>query len=858
MNGRHLALIMFVFVWLLCARMSDGSQETRAGQEGVSQAAKDADLPGDWQKTPVGKDGGLQYDPRGPGSFGTRIVPGVAGGMTKHVRQESTLPREAYALTVGKRYELECVIEAFAVPAPETAAPQALLVERIGTDSVLAGWAAPSVPCDPAFADIAVGWHEPIRYRIKVEGTAGYEFVFGLCEGHHTGSGQRVLDLQIEGKTRRTVDVIAEKGRNLPVGYAFEAADENGDGWLDVAVVSAANSPDDNTILNVLWVFAAGQRPPVDEVHAGRHNHAALAYVPCGSGTPLPPRDDILILRLRSPQSLDVTAVPTLTIESNQRVETAPDHKSARIGSRTAVLCTEPFTRVDKSPGRTALVFPDVKVPAGGERVLLFGVHRGPGEGEAPATLEEAQALRRRATATAPQLRQALAERLKAFCIDFNWGPGGENAFAGPGVWADASPEEHVKWYEALGANVIQTFAVSCNGYAWYKGGVVPEQPGLRHDFLTEVVRLGHQRNMKVMGYFCIGANTRWGRLHPDLSYGIPATPHIPFTDQYLDYLCGAIQDALEKTGMDGFMIDWIWHPNGEPTMNTDPRGDAAAGRWLEAEKRLFADVMGRPFPGEDQLSPADKLEYDGRATQRCWRRIYEAAKRTRPDCIIWLSCHNLKAPSLEGCSVFQEVDWLMNENPDPEGLEYARLKAGPPVQLVQCLVGWGDQHDARRFLSGAVPPDLAIYGFAKPHDDSLPLPIETYLSRPAESFHGNDRNIAVLARYFNGVPLDAVREPVPKRRAGAPGGATERAFAAGSVRGRRLSCIVPDREVECLFEDVRTKRACHATHECSDSARCAACAWSGPEKKPRLRLSLTKDPHPITTLQRLGLSEVN
>jgi hypothetical protein len=403
MNERHATLITFVFVWWLCAPLSNGGQEPRARQVGPARAAQDADLPRDWQKTPVGQDGGLQYDPRGPGSFGTRIVPGVAGGMTQHVRQESALAGEPYVRTVCRRHELECVVEAFAVPALETAAPRVLPVERSGTDTVLPGWAAPSVPCDPAFADIAVGWHEPIRYRIKAEGAARYSLVFGICEGYHTRSGQRVLALQIEGKTRRTVDVIAEKGRNLPVDYAFEAADENGDGWLDVAVAPAANSPDDNTILNVLWVFAAGRCPPVDEILAGRHNDAALVCVPCGSGTPPPPRDDVLILRLRSPCSLDVTTVPTLTIESSWRVETAPDRKSARVGSRTTVLCTEPFVRVDTWPGRTALVFPDVKVAAGGERVLLFGVHRGSGAGQVPATLEEAQALRRCSSATPPR-----------------------------------------------------------------------------------------------------------------------------------------------------------------------------------------------------------------------------------------------------------------------------------------------------------------------------------------------------------------------------------------------------------------------------------------------------------------------
>ena len=68
--------------------------------------------------------------------------------------------------------------------------------------------------------------------------------------------------------------------------------------------------------------------------------------------------------------------------------------------------------------------------------------------------------------------------RSEAFCVDFNWGPGGPNGFAKPGLWADADPAKHVAWYEALGANVIQTFAVSCNGYAWYKGGKIPAQPG--------------------------------------------------------------------------------------------------------------------------------------------------------------------------------------------------------------------------------------------------------------------------------------------------------------------------------------------------------------------------------------------
>jgi hypothetical protein len=120
----------------------------------------------------------------------------------------------------------------------------------------------------------------------------------------------------------------------------------------------------------------------------------------------------------------------------------------------------------------------------------------------------------------------AIPAQIKAFCIDFNW-VGGK--FAPPGHWADASPAEHVAWYHGLGANVIQTFAVSCNGYAWYYGGQVPAQPGLEHNFLAEVVELAHRQGMLAMAYFCVGANSKWGADHPDLSYGTPSTLHIPF-----------------------------------------------------------------------------------------------------------------------------------------------------------------------------------------------------------------------------------------------------------------------------------------------------------------------------------------
>jgi alpha-L-fucosidase len=342
-------------------------------------------------------------------------------------------------------------------------------------------------------------------------------------------------------------------------------------------------------------------------------------------------------------------------------------------------------------------------------------------------------------------------EAIRAFCIDFNWGPGGPNGFAPPGLWADADPGQHLDWYSGLGANVIQTFAVSADGYAWYQGGKVPSQPGLRHDFTTRLVKLGHARGIKVMGYFCVAANTRWGKEHADLSYGTPATFHLPLTDAYLDYLAEAITEALRLTKMDGFMVDWLWNPSDEA------RQQANQGQWLKAEQDLYTQLTGKPFPSDGKPAPADRLLYEQRATERCWRRIHDTAKRVKPNCVIWLSCHDVRSPHFLNTSVFKETDWLMDESGTPDAMRAVAPRLGQRTQPMLCLVGWGDRHDARKILSDPANRVYGIYGFSKPGTNSLPLPIADYLGKPMDSFSGNDRNIAALARWFNDKPFDYV-----------------------------------------------------------------------------------------------------
>ncbi len=361
---------------------------------------------------------------------------------------------------------------------------------------------------------------------------------------------------------------------------------------------------------------------------------------------------------------------------------------------------------------------------------------------------------RRDFCALLPFAGAAAPARIKAFCVDFNWRrprhSGWHNDFARPGHWADASPAEHVAWYEALGANVIQTFCVSCNGYAWYKNGFVPQQPGLKHDFLPEMVELGHRKGMLVLGYFCAGANTKWGQDHPELSYGSPSTLHIPFTDEYLDYLCRSITDAVRRTKIDGYMLDWVWTPD-------DKLRETG---WSDCERKLYGKLTGKRFPAGGRPGAAEKLVYERAAIERCWARVREATKKASPDCIIWLTCNNLTDSRVIDTRMLHEADWVLNEAPNPEYYARARKMVGPQARLIQCLVGWPG-HDARAYLFDRSRGDNDLYGFAEPGDNSLPRPVFEYLSKPVSAFTGtdpkaaNDRNIAALARFYRGLPVD-------------------------------------------------------------------------------------------------------
>jgi hypothetical protein len=145
------------------------------------------------------------------------------------------------------------------------------------------GWAKPAKECDPAFRNIRAGMGGvPINYRFKVDPRSSCNVVLGLCESHWNQTGQRPVVCQVEGAASQEVDPLARWGQHQPGGVLFAAKDANGDGFVDVAVLPKIGAPDQNPILNVIWLFPPGSGPNLDQVIAGKLNSVATRYVDVG------------------------------------------------------------------------------------------------------------------------------------------------------------------------------------------------------------------------------------------------------------------------------------------------------------------------------------------------------------------------------------------------------------------------------------------------------------------------------------------------------------------------------------------------------------------------------------------------
>ncbi|MBN1422668.1 MAG: hypothetical protein JXP34_28085, partial [Planctomycetes bacterium] len=324
---------------------------------------------------------------------------GIGGETAGKIEQRLESPRIPIVITRKTCGALVLEEEAFAAPPEEPAAARpAPLLACEGPCEGLQGWATPSVPCDPAFGNIAVGWNGPIVYRFRAGKGAAYRIGAGLCEGYHEAPGKRILRVIIDGEVRRTVDPAAEAGRNVPMVVLLPARDRDGDGAIEIRIEAAPDSSDANTILNALWVFAGDADPEERDVIAGTWNDRAIAFEDCGarSGPAGPARNDILRARIRAASGARDAAFE-VTIRSNQPI-LAKDGAIV-IGGRTCVATTPAFASAAPIEQGMRLAFAKERVEAGREARLVVSVTRGRDADPKPRGWDDASKARAAAVA---------------------------------------------------------------------------------------------------------------------------------------------------------------------------------------------------------------------------------------------------------------------------------------------------------------------------------------------------------------------------------------------------------------------------------------------------------------------------
>jgi hypothetical protein len=80
----------------------------------------------------------------------------------------------------------------------------------------------------------------------------------------------------------------------------------------------------------------------------------------------------------------------------------------------------------------------------------------------------------------------------------------------------------------------------------------------------------------------------------------------------------------------------------------------------------------------------------------------------------------------------------------------------GKHTRLITCLARWNGR-DATKVVPEALKARIGLYGFSTPARKS-DSHLAKLLARPVSELKGDDRNVAGLARAYNGVAMDTVR----------------------------------------------------------------------------------------------------
>jgi len=351
-------------------------------------------LPDDPHKSLVDRTGELLYHyQQGGREFGTRIRV-ITAGDASWIRQDLYSSRVPIVKTYSKSEGLEITEEAFAVTgAPPVSLPENAL-KRIDNGTIENGWASPSPGFDQSLRNISLHMDGSIQYELLVPAGSSRLVALTLCEGYWGEPGRRVLSLGVEGSAPRTVDMVAEAGKNKPLAFWFEARDADADGKIRISVDAAPHATDKNAILNGLWVFDPKTKTDSEALLKGNMKSLALADLEHLT-RPTPGRDDIILVQVKNTGSSMRTINPQLIVNTVLPVNFHADQKEIEVNGTEIVNSSLKMIGIVEKTGTLHRVqLEEVTLATGQSTGFYFKYSNGVPAAGSPKSLDEAVASR--------------------------------------------------------------------------------------------------------------------------------------------------------------------------------------------------------------------------------------------------------------------------------------------------------------------------------------------------------------------------------------------------------------------------------------------------------------------------------
>ena len=141
-------------------------------------------------------------------------------------------------------------------------------------------------------------------------------------------------------------------------------------------------------------------------------------------------------------------------------------------------------------------------------------------------------------------------------------------------VGADFDPDDFVKTLKKAHINSITVFAKCHHGMSYYDTRVGVRHPSLKFDLLREMVKAGHENDIRVVAYYSVCWDVYMGNEHPEWLQvnkdGMPVRPK-PFerpyfswetlclNSPYIDYVKAQTEEILKNYDVDGLFFDIVW-----------------------------------------------------------------------------------------------------------------------------------------------------------------------------------------------------------------------------------------------------------------------------------------------------------